>query len=1060
MKTAQPSISRFFRPASSKAKVESKPLIPETRAKLKEFSHNDAKEIELNELEVEIESKEELTQLAEPETESDIEPPLKKAKHSEPFNDVSRVENQAMSKNTPSKKSMNQEQATNSDSPPKMPKVKRQTKKSELASELLTKPKKLTPLEKQFLDLKSSNHDKLLAVQVGYKFKFFGEDAQIAAKILNIMLIPGNIKFADLQNGNFAYCSIPDNRLHIHLQRLLNHGYKVGVVKQTETAGIKSNEGSKSGLFERKITGIYTKATYMGDEVNTGDPTMQSRSHQEDNTLGDYIMCVDELDSKTIGIVAVQPLTGDIIYDSFNDDMSRNNLETRLACLLPGEILVINKDDEVSKETLKCIKIINPSTSIIHKQLKPATQISDELTQFFKNLDLPNISLYYQVNSPVNIQSCVNELIQYLEQFQIANVFTITSNFHSFSKSGKYMLLPSQTLQALEIFQNSTDPSSEKGTLSWLLNHTRTKMGQRLLRKWIRQPLVDPEAINARLDAIDDVTSEFNHVIDAFKNQLSKLKKSNVDLEKALIKIHYSSNYSLERISRKELYLMLKCFQEVLHLIKTFGQTAIDQLNTSLKSSLLRSMFSKLLELSKSEKIDNFLDMINPSGALNTNNLNDQKIQFFELQDNPLCDGIVHELKEIDTIEENLQNELEAIRKFLKRPNLNYVTNLKETHLIEVRNGKAVDGLPKDWLKISGTKSVLRFRSPEVSRLNKQLQYHQELLIKNCDHAYSNFLKLVDENYEMFHSIVHQLSVFDCVLSLTAASLVKSNYARPEIAQLQIIDIKNSRNPIIENLSYGYSNYVANNIDISYCKNRVLIITGPNMGGKSSYVKQIALLVIMCQIGCYIPCDLASVGIFDSIYVRMGASDNILKGKSTFMVEMMESANIISNFTSKSLIILDEIGRGTGTNDGIALAYSILKFLIEDDRKPLTLFITHYPSLHTLENDFPNVVCNYHMGFLEKNSESEWPEIIFLYTLVRGVIGNLYGLNVAKLAGIPDEIIAKAFEVSHLIKRDIEVDDLTMTKKLASIIKKVKGDMLQLVKSSLFTDLQLLNACI
>lgn len=902
--------------------------------------------------------------------------------------------------------------------------------------------KKLTPLEKQFLDLKAANHDKLLAVQVGYKFKFFGEDAQIAAKILNIMLIPGNITFEDLQNGNFAYCSIPDNRLHIHLQRLLNNGYKVGVVKQTETAEIKSNEGSKSGLFERKITGIYTKATYMGDEINTGDPTMQSKNLQEDNSLGEYIMCIDELDSKIIGLVAVQPLTGDIIYDSFQDDMSRNNLETRLACLLPNEVLVINNTTEVSKETLKCIKIINSSNvSIIHRPSKTQSEISEDLTSFFQTLKSEsNLSLYYQLNCPVNIQSCVNELIQYLEQFQLANVFSITSNFHSFSKSGKYMLLPSQTLQALEIFQNSTDPTSDKGTLTWLLNHTRTRMGERLLRKWIRQPLVDPEAINARLDAVDDITSGFNHIIDALKNQLTKLSKSNIDLEKALIKIHYSSNYNLERITRKDLYLMLKCFQEVLALIKSFGKSAIDQLNDSIKSSLLKSIFSKLLELSGSEQIDNFLDMINPSGALNTNNLNDQKIEFFNLKDNYLCEAVEYELKEIERIEEDLNQELESIRKLLKRPNVNYVTNLKETHLIEVRNGKAVDSLPKDWLKISGTKSVSRFRSPEISQLHKQLQYHNELLIKNCDEAYSNFLKLVDENYELFHSIVLQLSVFDCLMSLTAASLVKSDYSRPRIvAEEQVIDIKNSRNPIIENLSYGYSNYVSNNIDISYCKNRVLVITGPNMGGKSSYVKQIALLVIMSQIGCYIPCDQARVGIFDSIYVRMGASDNILKGKSTFMVEMMESANIIANFSSKSLIILDEIGRGTGTNDGIALAYSILRYIIEDDKRPLTLFITHYPSLHVLEDDFPDAVSNYHMGFVEKNSGGDWPEIIFLYTLVKGVIGNLYGLNVAKLAGIPDDIIKKAFEVSELVKRDIEVDDLSSWSwKFGSVIRKVK----------------------
>ena len=221
--------------------------------------------------------------------------------------------------------------------------------------------------------MKQSNLDKILAIQVGYKFKFFGEDAVIASKILSIMLIPGNIKLDEYQHDRFAYYSIPDNRLHIHLKRLLNQGLKVGVAKQTETAAIKSVDSTnKSGLFEREITGVYTKATYMGDELLTGDPNISNRTSITDDEMGDYIFCIDELHSKDIGMIAIQPITGDIIYDTFNDNVTRDELETRLVYLNPSEILVINDSPDISKETLKMINIVNNKVNIIHKTKKTA----------------------------------------------------------------------------------------------------------------------------------------------------------------------------------------------------------------------------------------------------------------------------------------------------------------------------------------------------------------------------------------------------------------------------------------------------------------------------------------------------------------------------------------------------------------------------------------------------------------------------------------------------------------------------------------------------------------
>ena len=204
------------------------------------------------------------------------------------------------------------------------------------------------------------------------------------------------------------------------------------------------------------------------------------------------------------------------------------------------------------------------------------------------------------------------------------------------------------------------------------------------------------------------------------------------------------------------------------------------------------------------------------------------------------------------------------------------------------------------------------------------------------------------------------------------------------------------------------------------------------------------MIALMTQIGCYVPCESAIVGIFDTILVRMGAEDNILKGESTFMVEMLECSTIIKSLTNKSLVILDEIGRGTGTEDGIAIAYSIISYLIEEPRLPLTLFITHYPSLKVLEDTHPKNVANYHMGFMEvAKADQEWPDVTFLYTLKRGVVSNLYGLNVARLAGIPSEIITKAFKVAEALKQDIEDSELSS---MGQILKSEQSSASKLVE--------------
>ncbi|CAK9439531.1 uncharacterized protein LODBEIA_P36310 [Lodderomyces beijingensis] len=882
---------------------------------------------------------------------------------------------------------------------------------------------KLTPLEVQILELTAVHPDKILLIQVGYKYKAFGEyAAQHVAKSLNIMYIPA-------PDPRFSYCSFPENRLHINLQRILNTGVKVGIVKQMESAIVKEIDkvGKSGDVMKRELTGVYTKGTYMSDEF-IGSNLIPSSTESENPC---YIVCINEVVGEgEFAVVAAQPLTGEIVYDVFLDDHSREEMETRLLYLRPSEVIVVNSESAISASTMKCLRLINHELKIDHRQ-RGALELASFLTQ-----DMVD---YYSANFPQPVQECVSELIKYLSEFKLSNIFTIPQNITTFKDSRKYMILPANTLAALEVFANSTDPKSLRGTLVWLLNHTRTRFGNRLLEKWISKPLIERDKIEERYQAIADLNSDFNHVIDSLIKQLDKIGK-NLDLEELLIKIHYSATAFSTRINRKQIFSMLESFSEILKVVKSFEKT-ISGGSMKLQSPLLRQMLDDLLSLSKTDLVSNFTDMINPAYLLNeSKDPMEQKTKFFNLNHHGF-DEIKHEFDEIKHVEDLLDEELIKVRQLLQRPQLKYVSANKEPYLIEVRNGKAVDALPTTFVKVNGTSTVSRFRNKEISKLYKLKLYHEEMLVQRCDEAFVEFVENLDSQYGFFQKIVKHLSIFDCLLSLTAASVLNTQ-VKPTLTDDLLIDVRSARHPIIEQLR---DNYVANDINIQYDTNRALIITGPNMGGKSSYVKMVALFTIMTQIGCYLPCESATMGIFDSLFIRMGASDNILKGSSTFMTEMSECGNIIQRLTNRSLVILDEIGRGTGTTDGIALAYAILKYFIECDNKPLLLFITHYPSIHVVEHEYDEgEVVNYHMGFEEiqdaESTESELPQVIFLFNLCRGVVNNSYGLNVAKLAGVPTQVISSAYVVSEELKSRVEMEDnFRMWGLLKSLVEKLSS---------------------
>lgn len=367
---------------------------------------------------------------------------------------------------------------------------------------------------------------------------------------------------------------------------------------------------------------------------------------------------------------------------------------------------------------------------------------------------------------------------------------------------------------------------------------------------------------------------------------------------------------------------------------------------------------------------------------------------------------------------------METLKSETKLKYLQYSSISGISYQIEVRKSD-LKKVPHDWIKLSQTKMVSRFRSPEGFKLVQELEKCKEQLDLECERAFKEFIGRVvgNDNYEKYRMVVQAVAQLDCLMSLAAASS-QPHYVRAEYVDEPCLEIVQGRHPMVE--QHLLDRYVPNDTNLSCQKERALILTGPNMGGKSSYVRQVALIAIMAQVGSYVPADSARLGILDAVYTRMGAYDNIMSGESTFKVELKECADIMKNATRRSLVILDEIGRGTGTMDGVAIAYAVLSYFITDI-KALTLFVTHYPSLAEFEQTYLGAVKNYHMGFIEHQTATgsddtaaeSHSEITFLYTLVAGIAHKSYGLNVARLAGIPESIIESANIQSAQLESDV-----------------------------------------
>ncbi|XP_058430338.1 DNA mismatch repair protein Msh3 isoform X2 [Marmota monax] len=875
-----------------------------------------------------------------------------------------------------------------------------------------------TPLELQYIEMKQQHKDAILCVECGYKYRFFGEDAEIAARELNI--------YCHLDH-NFMTASIPTHRLFVHVRRLVAKGYKVGVVKQTETAALKAIGDNKSSLFSRKLTALYTKSTLIGEDVNPLIKLDDAVNVDEilTDTSTSYLLCIYEnkeniKDKKMgnifIGIVGVQPATGEVVFDSFQDSPSRSELETRISSLQPVELLLPSDLSEQTEMLIHRVTAISMRDDRIRVERMDKVYFEyshafQAVTEFYSKVvddikDSQSFSGIINLDKPVICSLAA--IIRYLKEFNLEKMLSTPENFKQLSREMEFMTINGTTLRNLEILQNQTDMKT-KGSLLWVLDHTKTSFGRRNLKKWVTQPLLKLREINARLDAVSEVLHSESSVFGQIENHLYKLP----DIERGLCSIYH------KKCSTQEFFLIVKTLY---HLQSEF-QALMPAVNSHVQSNLLQTVILEVPELLS--PVEHYLKILNEQAA----KIGNKTELFKDLSNFPL---IKQRKDEIQEVTDKIQIHLQEIRKILKNPSAQYVTVSGQEFMIEIKNS-AISCIPADWVKVGSTKAVSRFHSPFVIENYGHLNQLREQLVLDCNTEWLDFLENFSKHYHALCKAVHHLATIDCIFSLAKVAK-QGDYCRPTLQEEKRIMIKNGRHPVIDVLLGEQDQYVPSSTNLSEDSERVMIITGPNMGGKSSYIKQVALITIMAQIGSYVPAEEATIGIVDGIFTRMGAADNIYKGRSTFMEELTDTAEIIRKATSQSLVILDELGRGTSTHDGIAIAYSTLEYFIRDV-KSLTLFVTHYPPVCELEKSYAQQVGNYHMGFLVSEDESQQdpgeeeqvPDFVtFLYQITRGIAARSYGLNVAKLADVPGEILKKAAYKSKELEELVNVKRKTL----------------------------------
>ena len=841
----------------------------------------------------------------------------------------------------------------------------------------------LSPMMQQYMDIKKQYKDEILFYRIGDFYEMFFDDALTASRELDLTLTGKQCGMEE----RAPMCGVPFHSYEGYVARLIAKGYKVAICEQME------DPSKAKGLVKRDIIRVVTPGTVI-----------ESSMLQDDKN--NYIASIF-LKGNAAGICFADVSTGTAHITELKREKIVPAVIAELCRYHPSEVLMNPGMLDCRELTGYIKKNMTCSVELVEEERYAPGLVAISLeNQFGRNWDETT-----SIDKKGLVRFAMAALLEYLHTTQIKGVERLKTVI-SYNEA-QYMQLSPVTRANLELTETLRG-REKRGTLLWVLDKTSTAMGKRLLRTWIEQPLLSSDAINHRLDAVESLVNQTVQ-----RGDLIEELHYIADLERMMTRTVYGS------ATPKEIYAMAQTCERL---------PSLRQQAESCGCAELSEIVSRIDPLSDiKDKIYAAVDPDAPS------TLKDGGV---------IAKGYHPEVDELRSIRDNTKGVLAQLETRLRQetgiPKLKIGFNKVFGYYFEVTNSFK-DLVPDYFTRKQTLANAERYITPELKELEDMILGAEDKLVSLEYDLFCEVRNKIAEEVVRIQRTAKAIANLDVFVSLAVVA-DQNNYCRPKMTNSGVIDIKGGRHPVVEKMITN-DMFIDNDTYLDNGNNRIAIITGPNMAGKSTYMRQAALIVLMAQIGSFVPATSAKISIVDRIFTRVGASDDLASGQSTFMVEMNEVANILRNATSNSLLVLDEIGRGTSTFDGLSIAWAVVEH-ISNPRLlgAKTLFATHYHELTELEGKLNNV-HNYCIAVKEKGDD-----IVFLRKIVQGGADKSYGIQVAKLAGVPDSVIERAKEiVEELSANDITSVTKNITPATAGTKKKKEHlDEVDLTQMSLF----------
>lgn len=819
---------------------------------------------------------------------------------------------------------------------------------------------KVTPMMAQYLTIKEGNPDCILFFRLGDFYEMFFEDAKTCSRELEITLTGKDCGLEE----RAPMCGVPFHAADNYIARLVEKGYKVAVCEQVE------DPKAAKGLVKRDIVRIVTPGTILeGATVKEGK--------------NNYIASIVGNGFK-YGLSICDVTTGEWLTTQIEGEQNKRKLLDELAKFSPVECLLeasVYEDEEVRtflKERLHCLTEQTESSTL------DVTLAEQLLLKHFHLLSLGGMGLS---SGEVDMLATAS-LLAYLKETQRTDLSHLMHV--SLYNVDAYMLLDIATRRNLELTETLRE-KRRKGSLLWVLDHTKTSMGSRYIRKCIEQPLIHVEEINERLNATEELKN--NPLLRAdFMEALSNI----YDIERLMSKVSYGTCNAKDLIALKQ---SLKALPEIKALLKDMTASGLVHLYENMD---VMSDIYALIE----RAIEEEAPLSVREGGLIKNGYNEQVDYLRQVKEKGASWLMEIEAKEREkTGIKNLKIKYNKVFGYFLEVTQSY------NHLV-----------PDYFIRKQTLANCERYITEELKKVEEEVLGAEDKLNTLEYQLFTEVRENVLGEMHRLLGVSHQIAILDMFCSFADVA-DEYHYVKPNVTEGYDLEIKEGRHPVVEKM-LGSQSFISNDVSLNQKESQMMLLTGPNMAGKSTYMRQVALIVLMAQIGSFVPAESATIGAVDRIFTRVGASDDLASGQSTFMVEMMEVANILHHATAKSLLILDEIGRGTSTLDGLSIAWSIIEH-ITGNIGAKTLFATHYHELTVLEESI-DVLKNYCVSVKEMGED-----IIFLHKIVPGSVDHSYGIQVAKLAGVPNVVLDRAKEL--LITLDSKEKQIVITKEVKSV---------------------------